>query len=578
VHDRRRDGAARLGTLSRAFAAPFAPLRGTLAHYDRRTFARDLAAGASVAVVEVPQAMAYALLAGVPAQFGLYASIVQGAVSALFSSTNHLATGPTNTQSLLVAAVVSRAVFLQRGAPDAALYLSLVFALTLLKGLIQVAFAAARMGSLLRYVSHSVVVGFTAGAGVLIALGQLPSLLGLPAAHGAPFALGSLAQADGRAVGLGVGSFACVLVLERWLPRAPGALLALALSALVVRATGWDALGVATLGALPRALPGFAWPSMSLRYVELLLGGAFALAALGAVESVSIARSLAAQGGARVRPDQEILAQGIANCVGSLFQNLAGSASFTRSALLRTAGGATRFASLFASCGVAAILLLLAPLASALPLASLAGILLAVACRLVDVRLIVRLFRSARGDALVCLATLAAVLLVPLPYAIFSGIFLSVALYVRQVSNLRMSELRLLPGGGFEERPARGDFGAERMLFLQVEGGLFFGLADELRERLDEVRASAARIVILRLKRVHMVDGAILLALEEFARGLHAEGRQLLLCGVAPELYGALERFGLVALLGEANVFRSSPGVFGSAQRALARARELQST
>jgi sulfate permease, SulP family len=580
VHDGGRDGAAGLGALSRALAALFEPLRGTLVHYDRRAFARDLAAGASVAVVEVPQAMAYALLAGVPPQFGLYASIVQGAVSALFSSANHLATGPTNTQSLLVAAVVSRAVFLQRGVPDAALYLSLVFALTLLKGLIQVAFAAARMGSLLRYVSHSVVVGFTAGAGVLIVLGQLPSLLGLPPADGAPWAgIAPLAHVDGRAVALGVGSFALVLLLERWLPRAPGALLALAVSALVVRSTHWDALGLATLGALPRSLPGFAWPSMGLREIELLLGGAFALAALGAVESVSIARSLAAQSGARVRPDQEILAQGIANCVGSLFQNLAGSASFTRSALLQAAGGATRFASLFASCGVVAILLLLAPLASTVPLASLAGILLAVACRLVDVRLIVRLFRSARGDALVCLATLGAALLVPLPYAIFAGIFLSVALYLRQVSNLRMTELRPLPGGGFEERSARGDFGAERVLFLQVEGGLFFGLADELRERLDEVRASAARVVILRLKRVHMVDGAILLALEEFARGLHAESRHLLLCGLAPELYAALERFGLVGLLGEANVFRSSPGVFSSAQRALARAEALaQST
>jgi len=531
--------------------------------------------------------MAYALVAGVPPQHGLYASIVQGALSALFSSANHLATGPTNTQSVLVAAVVSRAVLEQRGEPDPALYLGLVFALTLLKGLLQLAFAVARMGNLLRYVSHSVVVGFTAGAGVLIAAGQLPSLLGLPPASGAPLPgllgelralAGPLANVDPRAVGIGLGTLALLLALQRAAPRAPAALLALAAGALAVKLAGWDATGLAVVGSLPRALPHFAWPGLGFREVELLLGGAFALAALGAIETVSIACSLAAQTGARVRPNQEILAQGIANCAGAVFQSVAGSASFTRSSLLLAAGGATRFASLFTSGFAAAILLLLAPLAGAIPLASLAGILLAVAWRLVDARFIARVVRTERGDAAVCLATLVAALLAPLPYAIFAGIFLNVALYLREVSNLRMTELRPALDGGFEERPVRGDFGRERVLFLQVEGGLFFGLADELRERLDEVRASAAEVVILRLKRTHMVDTAILLALEEFARALQARGRHLLLCGLAPELYSALERFGLLRLVGEANVFRSGPGVFSSAQRALARAAELQST
>jgi len=280
-----------------AFAELLQPLRSTLASYDRHKLVRDLGAGLGVAVVEVPQAMAYALVAGVPAQYGLYASIVQGASSALFGSTQHLVTGPTNTQSVLVAAVVSRVVLEQRGTPDPALYLSLVFALTLLKGLVQVAFALARMGNLLRYVSHSVVVGFTAGVGVLIAAGQLPSLLGLPPATGAPLpgllgelrALsGPLAGVDPRAVGLGLGSLGLLLVLQRVAPRLPGTLLVLAVGASFVELAGWDASGVAVVGPLPGGLPGFVRPELGLREVELLLGGAFALAALGAVETVSI--------------------------------------------------------------------------------------------------------------------------------------------------------------------------------------------------------------------------------------------------------------------------------------------------
>jgi len=567
-----------------ALAEPFRPLLATLATYDRPKLWRDLAAGFTVAVVEVPQAMAYAYVAGVPPQYGLYTSIVQGALSALFASSQHLATGPTNTQSLLVAAVVSRVVLEQNGSSDPTLYLGLVFALTLLKGLLQIAFAVARMGSLLRYVSQSVVVGFTAGAGVLIAAGQLASFLGLAPAEGAarPGVLGplrgvaaGLGAVDPRAVAIGLGSLAILLALGRLAPRAPAALVALAAGAAAARLTGWDVAGLPVVGELPRALPRPAVPALGLREAELLLGGAFALATLGAIETVSIGRALAARTGERVRANQEMLAQGIANCAGAFLQNLPGSGSFTRSSLNVAAGAQTRFASLFAAGFVAAILLLLAPLAASIPLASLAAILLGVAFRLVDGRFIVRVLRTARADAVVCLATLLCALVVPLQQAIFIGIFLNVALYVRRASHLRMTEMRTAPGGVYEERPLRDAFGRERVIFLQVEGVLFFGLADELRERLAQVLRSGVQVVILRLKRTHTVDATILLVLEEFARGLRREKRHLLLCGISPELLSALRGFGLVRLVGEENVFESGPGVFSSAKRALARAEQI---
>ena len=570
-----------------ALVDPFRPLAATLRAYDLRKLRHDLFAGFTVAVVEVPQAMAYAVVAGVPPQYGLYTSIVQGALSALFTSNERLATGPTNTQSLLIAAVVTRLVAEPAGSPDPASYLQLVFGLTLLKGLLQLAFAAARMGSLLRYVSQSVVVGFTAGAGILIAVGQLPSFLGLAPAqsHALPGVIGPLrdmaariGDTDARAVGIGIGTLSLLLLLRRASPRAPAALLALAAGALVTRLMGWEAAGLAVVGDLPRHLPGFSVPALGLREIELLLAGAFALAALGAIETVSIGKSLAVRTGGRIRANQELIAQGAANCVGAFFQNLAGSGSFTRSALNLEAGGRTRFASVFCAAFVAAILVLLAPLASAIPVAGLAAILLAVAYRLVDVGFILRVSRTVRPDAVVCLTTLLCALVAPLQYAIFIGIFLNVALYLREASRLHMTEMRSTSGGSYEEHPLRDAFGRERVLFLQIEGGLFFGLADELRDRLAGVLRSQVQVVVLRLKRTHTVDATILLALEEFVRAMQTQGRDVLLCGIQPELLSAMRRFGLVSLLGDENVFEAGPGVFSSARRALERAEQIVGT
>jgi sulfate permease, SulP family len=568
----------------RMLGEPFEPLLATLRSYDRHKLRSDLAAGVTVAVVEVPQAMAYAVVAGVPPQYGLYTSIVHGALAALFTSNERLATGPTNTQSLLVAAVVSR-VLTESGVPtDPALYLQLVFGLTLLKGFIQLAFAAARMGALLRYVSHSVVVGFTAGAGILIAVGQLPSFLGVPRAAPPtlPGVIGALHDLGNRldevqllAVGVGAGSLALLLLLRRIAPRAPAALLTLGAAAFATTVMGWEAAGLPVVGALPQQLPAFGVPALGFREAELLLGGAFALATVGTIETVSIGRALALQTNARIRANQEILAQGIASCAGAFFQNVAGSGSFTRTALNLSAGGQTRFASLVSAGFVAGMVLLLAPLASAIPRASLAAILFTVAYRLVDVRFIARLVRTVRSDAAVCLTTLLCALVAPLQQAIFIGIFLNVALYLRKASQLHMTEMRTAAGGAYEEHPLRDVFGRERVLFLQIEGELFFGLSDELRGRLAHVLASGADVVVLRLKRTHQVDGTILLALEEFVHAMRRRDRHVLLCGLSPELLSTLRRFGLAKLVGEENLFESAPGIFSSARRALARAEEI---
>lgn len=567
-------------------AGPFARPLGGLAEaargYRLRTLRADLLAGLTVAVVEIPQAMAYALIAGVPPQYGIYTSIVQGLVGAVFSSNPHLATGPTNTQSLLIAAIVTQ-VAAPQSPPE--VYLSLVFALALLKGLIQLLFAAAHMGNLVRYVSGSVILGFTAGAGVLIAAGQVPAFLGISTESSSPLPgligtvhtwLPHLGETNPTSVMLGAAALLLVVGARAISPLVPGPLLAIAVPAAVAWMLGLHEGLLAMVPAVPEGLPTFVNPWPGAASAEALLTGAFALALLGMIETVSIGKAMTARTGGRIDPDREFLTQGLANALGAFLQNIPGSGSFTRSALSHHAGGLTRFTLVFNALFVAVIFLLFADAASRIPLTCLAAILFVVAWNLVDLRAIRRTFRASRGDALVCGITFLAALLLPLAWAIYVGIFLNLALYLRAASRLHMAEMVRTPGGPFVERPIRERGGRDqRVMFVQLEGDLFFGVADELEDRLNAFARGELRVVILRLKRTHSIDATVEAVLDRFARAMHRRGAHVLLCGVKPELMTGLRNYGLLALLGRENVFEAGYGVFTSAKAALRRAREL---
>jgi SulP family sulfate permease len=527
--------------------------------------------------------MAYALVAGVPPVYGIYTSILQGIIGAMLSSSEHLTTGPTNTQSLLIASAATRVAQLT---PTA--YLELVFGLTLIKGLIQVAFAAARLGDLVRYVSRSVIVGVAAGAGVLIAVGQLPNLLGIQpvtTGHHLPGALGALerlcphlGQTDLLNVLIGVGSILVVMGMRLISRFAPGALLAVVLSAGVVALAGWSGR-VSVVGSLPRGFPAFHVPQITLSDARGLFAGALALAILGLLESVAIGKSIAAHIGERIDPNQEFFAQGLKNALTSFFQCIPGSGSFTRSALDYAAGAETRFAAVFNALFVAAIFFCFADYARFIPLSSLAGVLLVIAWRLIDWRFIARIARTSRPDAIVCFATILATIVAPLEFAIFIGIFLNIAMYLRTASRLHLAEMVQAPGssGTFLERPLPDRFdGQRKVVFLQLEGDLFFAVADELQDRLTTFALTRSiLVVILRLKRTHSIDATVLHVLERFVRDMRNQGRHVVLCGVRPELMRTLRAYGLIELLGGDNVFEAGPGIFTSARRAVARARQL---
>jgi len=560
------------------------PMIASSRGYNVTSLRRDALAGLTVAVVAVPQCMAYALIAGVPVQYGLYSLIIQCLVGSLFNSQRFLSVGPIITQSLLVASTVTRLV--SPGSPE--LYLQLVIGLTLFKGVIQLAMAGARLGGLVRYVSQSVIVGFTAGAGVLIAAGQIHWFLGFAVEKSSkdwPGVVGIFQQLlrhidEVRWVSalLGLGCLLAVVFAKRISRFIPGPLIAVIGAAAVVALFSWTDNDLALMGQLPPAgelVDIFKMPQLSIYQVERLFGGAVALSLLGLLEVYSIGKTIANKTGDNVSANQELFSQGLTHIVSAFFQCMPGSASFSRSALNHYAGARTAYAGIFNGIFSAVIFFGLAHWVGYVPMTALAAILFVIAYGLIDVAYLTRVIRSNRADAVVCIITFVATLTVPLAYAVFVGIFLNLALYLRRASQLHLAEMVPTGAGPFIERPLQEKNGGRRVMFLQIEGDLFFGVADELQNKLAKIQSDPVRVVIFRLKRTHSIDSTVMQVLEQFTRDMQAHGGHVLLCGVRPELLEVMSRFGLVKTIGEDNVFETGYGVFTSAQRALDRAREL---
>ena len=565
----------------RRLAGPFMPIVRTFQTYRLGDLPHDLLAGLTVSVVDLPQSRAFALIAGVPAVYGLYTAIFMAFLGGLFTSSRFLSVGPTNTQSLLIAATVSRLTH------DPQVYIELVIALAFIKGVIQLGFAAARMGQFVRYVSATVMIGFTAGAGVLIFAEQVPAFLGFARSHGAHHLPGVLdvfwdaanhvADIRPHAVILGAGSLAVLLVSRRISEVIPGPLIAVAASAVVVGTVGWD--DVAIVAELPRGLPTVSLPHLDASIIDRLLPGALALALLGMLESVAIAKSIAHRTGQRIDPDQEFFGQGFTNLVGSFFQSMPGSGSFSRTALQYSVGARTRVASLLCAASNAIFFLALAPMAYYIPLASLAAILFYVAYRLIDGKAIWRIVRSGRMDAAVTLVTLVSALLLPLTYAIYVGIFLNIALYLKRVGKLHLLQMVPVSAQRFrEEALPPGVESDEEILLLQPEGDLFFAVADELEDRLATIEEGPTQVVIFRLKRVHSVDAAILFVLDRFVTRMQETGRHVLFCGVPATVRAAMCGFGLEEKVGAAAVWDAVPDTFTTTRIALERAQTLLDT
>jgi sulfate permease, SulP family len=556
------------------------PALGSLRRYSWKDLGRDGVAGLTVATVALPQAMAYAAIAGLPAQYGLYTAIVVTAVGALFDSSRQLINGPTNAIS--IALLSALAVVPESEKLPAAVVLAM------LVGLVQTGITLLRLGDLTRYISQAVIVGFTLGAGVLLVLDQLKNFLGLQAEgeSTAPFlkrfwlTLTQGGGVHGPTVAIGAGSILLILAL-RWLNHQlrarhirvfiPELLLAVAAMAALVWAYGLHEQGVAVIGPIPALLPSFSPPPISWELTLKLMESALAIAMLGLLEAIAMAKAIAAQTGQKLDINQQCLSEGLANLSGSFFHCFPGSGSLTRSAINQQAGAVSQWSGVVSAAAVAAITLLFAPLAQYIPRSALAGLLILTGWRMVDRHQLYYHLRATRFDAGIVLATALSAIFISVEFCILIGVLLSFVLYIPRAAGAYLSEFYLTAEGFVRER-VPGDPPCDRILLYNLEGELFFGSANMLEGQLARLEGKVreqTRVVVLRVKRVRNPDAVCLRVLDNFVKHLQERRVTVLVCGVRPALADALARIGLQDRLGAHHVFPEAASVMSSTLSAL---------
>jgi len=538
----------------------FVPALESLRNYSLRTLACDTMAGLTVAAVAVPQAMAYAQIANIPPKYGLYTAIVMTAVGALFDSSKQLINGPTNAISI---AILSALVGF--GEVDR---IPAVILLALLVGIVQTGISLLRLGDLSRYISHSVIVGFTLGAAVLLVLDQFKNLLGLPAAGTGEdhflkrFALSvsNIDQTNRTALLIGLSTIGIALVLRgvnRLLAiRLPEFLLALICVTFVVANQHLDQ-GIKIVGTIPARLPEFELPTVHWAWVRQLSSSTLAIALLGLLEAISMAKAIAVQTGQKLDINQQCLSEGLANLIGSFFSCFPGSGSLTRSTINQQSGAQTQWSGIISAAAVALTVVVFAPYAYYIPKSALSGILMLSAWQLVDKKQLRYYVRATRFDAWIVALTAIAAVAVSVEFCVLVGVLLSFVLYIPRAARVRVTELVLTPERVIRERQWS-DEPCNRIRIYSLEGEIFFGASPELEEHLERFARtvqSGVRVIVLRLKRARNSDAVCMAALERFVDRMQAAQVTVLLCGVPPDMMKVLQSSGLAARLGPDQLF-----------------------
>ena len=401
----------------------------------KETLRADLIAGLTGAVIVLPQGVAFAIIAGLPPQYGLYTAMITPIVAALFGSSRHLISGPTTAISIVVFSSISG-----HAVPGTPEFVSLALTLTFLAGVYQFAFGLARMGMVVNFVSHTVVVGFTAGAAILIATSQMKNVLGISVQRGESFIHTWMNLWDGigsfniYVFAVAITTLVLAIGIKRIKPRFPNLLLALIVGGVLSYLIDGAANGVSVVGEIPAQLPPFSSPTFSFAAIKMLAPEAFAVALLGLIEAVSISRSIAAKSHQRIDSNQEFVGQGLSNIVGSFFSSYAGSGSFTRSGVNYASGAKTPISAIFAAVILMVVVLLVAPLTAYLPLAAMGGVILVVALNLIDIKQIKHVLVSSKSESTILLTTFFSTLFLDLEFAIYLGVLVSLVIFLARTS------------------------------------------------------------------------------------------------------------------------------------------------
>lgn len=535
--------------------------------WSRSQIRHNVLAGVVVGIVALPLAMAFAIASGARPEQGLYTAIVAALLTSIFGGTRAQISGPTGAFIAVLSIITA-----QHGI--AGLQIA-----TLMAGVILLVFGFARLGAVIKYIPNPVIVGFTAGIAVIIFVGQWKDFLGLtPAPSGLRFhqKLWALIEAwptiNPATSGLALLSLAILTFGVRYLRRVPAPLVALIVVTGVQ--TVFQFKGVATIGSafggIPRTLPAFSLPSLDPARVLSLVGPAFTIALLGSIESLLSAVVADGMAGTRHDSNQELIGQGIANIVAPLFGGFAATGAIARTATNIRNGATSPLAGITHSVFLILVIVLFAPLASAIPLCCLAAVLFVVAWNMSELPHVVRLLRGApKVDVGILLLTFFLTVFVDLVVAVNVGVILAALFFMRRMADSVSVEQQVAAPSGVASQPGESALPATNgIVIFNIDGPMFFGAAEKLERTLVHIQRPATTL-ILRLGSVPFMDATGIFALEEIVKDFKRHGATVLLVEVRPNVRYKLERGGLIEQLGPENVI-------DTLEQALLRAKELQ--
>jgi SulP family sulfate permease len=540
---------------------PFSGWIGELRHAS--TLRADLIAGITVALVLVPQSMAYAQLAGLPPYIGLYASFIPVMVAAFMGSSRQLATGPVAVVSLMTAAALE-----PLAGGNVELYLALAALLAIMVGVFQMLLGMFRLGVLVDFLSHPVVVGFTNGAAIIIATSQLSKLFGVTVEksehhYETVWRVIVAAGQDTHMLTLLMGIFALaiMILMKKYTPKIPNVLTAVVVTTLVSYFFGFQAAGGKVVGEIPEGLPGITMPEFDMQLVLQMATAAVTISLIGFMEAIAIAKAMAAQTRQRLDTNQELVGQGLSNITSGLFGAYPVSGSFSRSAVNISAGAKTGFSSMVTGGVVAITLLFLTPLLYHLPQATLAAVIMMAVANLVKIGPIKHAMKVQMHDGVVSIITFALTLILAphLEKAIVVGVILSLGLFLYRTMRPRFAELSLHADGTFRDAKIHNLPRCKHISVLRFDGSLYFANAGYFESRVLENVASKPdlRYVILDLEGVNQVDATGEDAIGTLHERLETAGITVLVARPKALTMEILERSGMKEEIGENNFFRT---------------------
>lgn len=538
------------------------PFMQWMPNMTRQSLSADISAGLTGAVVVLPQGVAFATIAGMPPEYGLYAGMIPAIIAALFGSSWHLVSGPTTAASIVLFSSLS-----VLAEPASGRYVELALTLAFMVGIIELTLGLFRLGGIVNFISHSVVIGFTAGAGVLIAANQVKTFFGMPIPRGSHFHevieyfFTHLNEITPAVTAIAVITMITGIVVRKYFRRIPYMIAAILLGSVVAVVMQFGfALEIPTVGALPRELPPLSAPSFNLQDWKALAPTALAVTLFALTEAVSISRALAVRSGQHIDGNQEFVGQGLSNIAGAFFSGYVATGSFNRSGLNYDAGAKTPLAAIIAGGALMIIVLLVAPYAAYMPNAAMAGVLFLVAWGLIDRHHIAQIIKTSKSETAVMTVTFLSTLFLELEFAIFVGVLLSLMLYLNRTSHPKV--VVRVPDPAQASRKFTTDPNlpeCPQLRIVRIDGSLFFGAVSYVQEMLRKFENDSPeqKHLMIDMSGVNFIDigGAEMLARESMKCRMRDGGLYLL--NPKEAVLHQLERGGYIDQIGRQNMFQS---------------------